>query len=413
MDTGTSHRAAEAASLAECVSVFAEVLAATGELLAPRVLPLAWDRFRALIDAEEARFDAARIASGCSTRSVADGKRRGGNSRSTSSRKARRGSAVNNNPALGDLLGSGEASTEQIDAIAAADAASDGAASADQELIETVLGQDPDQAAKTTRDWLRDRESQDDADRRHARERRSRCVRRTRHDGIPSLLVQGDEVSIEQIWTTLEQTANAASRAAGGRDVPNDQHVPVANRMFDALHEAVTNPGESAGGVGNRPAVVFGVTVDADRDLRAELLGGGKIPTHLLEQIVCGADLFGAVFDTSGDPLWMGRAIRHASRAQWMALVARDRGCVLCGASHTRCEAHHLIPWHAPLKGETNITELALVCRECHHHIHNTNHTLHRARDGTWKLRPATPAETPPPGHKATETTDNHHPSAA
>ena len=82
---------------------------------------------------------------------------------------------------------------------------------------------------------------------------------------------------------------------------------------------------------------------------------------------------------------------------------------MLCGAPASRCEAHHLLPWEAPAKGETNINNLALVCEDCHHHIHDSLLTLfwtlddpdvngHRKR--RWHTRPATPDETPPPQPK-------------
>jgi len=47
-----------------------------------------------------------------------------------------------------------------------------------------------------------------------------------------------------------------------------------------------------------------------------------------------------------------------------------DKGCVLCLADISECEAHHLIPWNAPDKGQTNIDEMAMVCTDRHHFIH-------------------------------------------
>ena len=40
--------------------------------------------------------------------------------------------------------------------------------------------------------------------------------------------------------------------------------------------------------------------------------------------------------------------------------------------------------------------EMALVCVDCHHFIHDTNQTLFRNAKGLWKLRAATPDEIPP-----------------
>jgi 5-methylcytosine-specific restriction endonuclease McrA len=81
---------------------------------------------------------------------------------------------------------------------------------------------------------------------------------------------------------------------------------------------------------------------------------------------------------------------------QRYALIIRDKGCVQCGAPHAGCEVHHLMPWNAPDKGETNLDKLALLCGRCHRTLHNNNHTLFQDATGTWNTRPATPNETPP-----------------
>ena len=75
-----------------------------------------------------------------------------------------------------------------------------------------------------------------------------------------------------------------------------------------------------------------------------EIPGTGPIPTHVLERLACGADIFGAVFDGKGQPLWLGRKVRTVTDAQWRALLARDRHCVICAAAPTWCEAHHIVP---------------------------------------------------------------------
>ncbi|MDH3707371.1 MAG: HNH endonuclease, partial [Acidimicrobiia bacterium] len=129
-----------------------------------------------------------------------------------------------------------------------------------------------------------------------------------------------------------------------------------------------------------------------------ELIGSGPLPRSVFERLVCHSDLIGVVFGADGQRLWLGRKIRMVSPGQWLALVARDKGCVLCGAPSQRCEAHHIIPFEAPAKGRTDITNLVLVCTDCHHHIHDTHQTIEQHPDtGTWQLRPATPDELPPP----------------
>ena len=139
-----------------------------------------------------------------------------------------------------------------------------------------------------------------------------------------------------------------------------------------------------------------------DPTLNAEQLGVGPIADTVLANYMgntaLGVDLTGAVFGTRGQPLWLGRTARYATDAQLLALIIRDKACVKCNAPHDQCQAHHLTPWNAPAKGETDINKLALLCTNCHTELHTNNHTLYQDRTtGLWHTRPATPAETPPP----------------
>ena len=142
----------------------------------------------------------------------------------------------------------------------------------------------------------------------------------------------------------------------------------------------------------------------ADPDARCEIPGTGPIPRSELERLACEAELFGALFDGNGLPLWHGRRTRTVTPQQWRILIARDRGCVLCAASPSHCHAHHIVPWTAPAEGPTDIDNLVLVCNRHHHHIHQHNLTLTRAPDGQWSthtpnlprtVRPASSARAP------------------
>ncbi|MEZ5166497.1 MAG: HNH endonuclease signature motif containing protein [Acidimicrobiales bacterium] len=89
------------------------------------------------------------------------------------------------------------------------------------------------------------------------------------------------------------------------------------------------------------------------------------------------------LFDGPGRSIWAGRDERNATIAQWRALIARDRGCVGCGADPNRCEAHHILEWDN--WGPTNIDNLVLVCTRCHHDIHHRGARLRRT-DGRWHI---------------------------
>jgi len=131
----------------------------------------------------------------------------------------------------------------------------------------------------------------------------------------------------------------------------------------------------------------------------ARFADGSLVPQTVLARYMCNGSIAGTVFDKFGEVIHHGREHRYATPAQVRGLIARDKGCVLCSAPTSECEAHHLLPWNAPLTGETNIDNMALVCTDCHHFIHNTLQTLFRNAKGSWCLRPATPGEIPPHQH--------------
>jgi hypothetical protein len=149
---------------------------------------------------------------------------------------------------------------------------------------------------------------------------------------------------------------------------------------------------------------VIGLTVDKflglDPAEAATQIGLGLIPDSVLADYAEHADIFAALFDRNGEPLWLSRLKRHASSAQMVALILRDRGCALCGADHSRCHAHHIVPWNAPAKGTTDLDKLVLLCPSCHHQLHADHHTIYRDHTGAWRTRPATPNEVVPTGHK-------------
>ena len=99
---------------------------------------------------------------------------------------------------------------------------------------------------------------------------------------------------------------------------------------------------------------------------------------------MCDAELSPLIVDTTGNPLWMGHATRTATDEQWMALIDRDHGCVVCGADPSYCEAHHIDYWEHG--GTTDITNLALLCTRHHHDLHDHNLQLAKISD-TWELR--------------------------
>ncbi len=123
----------------------------------------------------------------------------------------------------------------------------------------------------------------------------------------------------------------------------------------------------------------IGVIDGTKPDGLCEMLGAGPVPPHTLDNLSADTRISGALFDQSGEVLWLGRSRRHPSIAQQLAIAIRDRGCVLCRAPMHRCKFHHIDEWAAD-NGTTDTLNLAALCNDCHDELHNNNQRLYRHR---------------------------------
>lgn len=122
-----------------------------------------------------------------------------------------------------------------------------------------------------------------------------------------------------------------------------------------------------------------------------ERRGRGYIEGHpdavslaTIERQACSAGTITLTVDGSatnaGQPLNLGRERRLFSRAQRLALAARDGGCRWpgCDRPPSWCEAHHIDHWQRD-HGRTDVADGILLCR--HHHLlsHNNGWEITRA----------------------------------
>ncbi len=363
-------------------------------------------RYGRMLTAAEADIIAEHRKSGATPRETEKLIDHGGKrSKRDRKQRAKRGETLRNNPDLKDDIETGAVSEEQLDDLANADDKTGGAASRDADLIDEIRNSNPDQSKDTIRDFVNNH-NKPDAETEHERQRRLRKVSRFRtKDGLEAIMAEGDKATIDSIWNLIKSHANELYRKDGGRDIPLSKHPRTsAQRMFDAFAQRCGGQSAgtraSAGGTssgGGRPAIVIGATLSDDGEIvDPHLFGSGPLPQSVFERYFCNATVTGSIFGGNGQPLWQGRNHRRATPAQYVALTARDGGCVLCRAHPQQCEAHHILPWNAPGKGKTDITNLALLCPDCHHMVHETEQTLFQDAKSRWKLRPATPEETAP-----------------
>ena len=169
-------------------------------------------------------------------------------------------------------------------------------------------------------------------------------------------------------------------------DTAADDKVSFGQRMADALENLVcADTGERT-----PPRATLILTADWDalnqKLADARLLDGTPLPVSEALRLACNVDILPAVFDTEGQQLWVGCKYRSATEAQQAALIIRDRHCIGCGRSAVWCEAHHIEEWLTG--GRTDIDNLVLVCKPCHHNIHDDGWAVHRNRNGAYELRP-------------------------
>ena len=268
------------------------------------------------------------------------------------------------------------------------------------ELLAAAEKEPVDEFGRTVRDHVNERTAAEDLEERRRRQRARREANiKQESDGMYKLFGTFDPVAGARIETAI---AAMAKQIRHDED-PNNRAAP-AQRYADALEALITRQGTGTGGKPQRTTLL----VIADYDTvagqldNAQLVDGTPLAPSEFLKIALEADILPALFDTKGQPLWLGHKYRHASTAQRIALAARDRGCVICGAANSFCQPHHVIFWEDG--GPTDIDNLVLLCSDCHHHkIHELGADLIRHPDGTYSLQPPPnqPSTRPRPNGKA------------
>ena len=305
-------------------------------------------------------------------------------------------------PATAEALDAGDITPRHARLIAEAAEAAPPEAPIDEEALLTAAGEQPtDLFGRTVRGHLNELAGADLA----ARRRRQRQQRELRWkqdpDGMYELVGRFDPVAGARIETALTAVANKLWHAEDPKN-----RATAKQRLADALELLVTGAGHgtpaNANGSGKgagqcAPGVDLLVIADYDTiagQLTNPRLGDGTpLSAEQLRALACEANILPAIFDRQSQPQWLGRGRRHASAAQRTALVARDGGCIGCGANPNWCQAHHIRHWaHG---GPTDIDNLCLLCSHCHHHeLHTNDADIIRSPNG--KLTLQRPPPTPP-----------------
>ena len=162
--------------------------------------------------------------------------------------------------------------------------------------------------------------------------------------------------------------------------VANDDR-SVEQRRADALVACINasrRDTEEVHDVAGLPARVL-VTriVDTDDDDAPFALDGyGPVGSATARLLACDAESSTVTITRRGKVFDVARADGDPSRAQRLAVIARDQACVGCGASATRCQVHHV--HHRGRGGPTKSDNLCLTCWSCHDRVHHRGWTITR-----------------------------------
>lgn len=313
------------------------------------------------------------------------------------------GGAVAETGPLADAVLTGRVSVAVADAIstglgvAAAGVDESALTTAAGQLVERVAGLDADRAAREAR-AVRDELDAEGIHEREAvmRERRSlRIGRRADGMGYAQWVLDPETFAIvSEVYDRITSPRRAGPSFESDSERADQEH---ADRML-----ADSRTAEQLASDAFAELLRHGASADT-----SQLLGDGPIGVRMLvaartlthrrgaawfeghpdavsvataERLACAAGTLAITVDDDGQPLNLGRERRLFSRAQRIALAARDGGCRWPGCERppSWCEAHHIDHWLRD-GGRTDIADGLLLCRHHHLLVHNNGWEISRA----------------------------------
>jgi hypothetical protein len=123
----------------------------------------------------------------------------------------------------------------------------------------------------------------------------------------------------------------------------------------------------------DRPELTVIVDLQALRgssDGRCDLPEVGPITPETARRMACDASVARVITSGSSEPLDVGRRTPVVPASLRRAIAVRDGGCRFpaCDRPAGWCDAHHVVHWADG--GETNLSNLVLLCRPHHRMAH-------------------------------------------
>lgn len=229
-----------------------------------------------------------------------------------------------------------------------------------------------------------------------------------------------------ELFRTLIHTHAKPRKTIDGALDPRTRNKRQADALTTILNTASsTSSSTSTGGTmqgsgpipghGQKPQIL--VTIDfndlktAAANATGQLIYGDALSAATIRRVACAAQILPVVLGSDSQPLDVGTTARLATGSMRKALIARDRGCVCCGAPPIYCDAHHVISWIDG--GETKIENLVLLCKRCHRDLHAGHWNIHITNGIVEVTRPAWATPDPVPRGRYRPPTVNPHPADA
>ena len=285
-------------------------------------------------------------------------------------------------PTVADKLAEGAITPEAAGLILDAD----GEADVDRRvLLEAAETEPDDQFRRTLKDHINERTSEQELEARRERQRRRRRASISEQgDGMFHLFAQLDPLTGAQVQAALIAKSDQLFRSEDTKNRPT-----APQRFADALAVMICN----SDGDGVPANVELLVLADYDQVhdaiTNARLADGARLTEAETLAIACDAKILPGIFNKhTGDAL-LGRSQRKIPVWLRKQLIARDGGCIGCGAHYKICQVHHIRHWKHG--GETTLENTCLVCWRCHHvRIHRHGEEITRHPGGRLTLGPPT-----------------------
>ncbi|MCY3806053.1 MAG: DUF222 domain-containing protein [bacterium] len=282
-------------------------------------------------------------------------------------------------------------------------------------LLEAAESEPDDLFRRTLKEHVNERTSEQELQRRREGQRRRRRASISEQpDGMFHLFAQFDPLTGNQVRNALLAKADQLFRREDSRDRPT-----APQRLADALAELVCNSDPAGAPAGVELIVLADYDQVRDEIADARLADGTRLTEAEALGLGCDAKILPGIFNKHTGDAALGRSQRKIPPWLRKQLVARDGGCIGCGAHHNICQVHHIRHWQHG--GQTTLENTCLLCWRCHQiRVHRHGEEVARRPDG--RLTLAHPADTPsadpptrPPPHDRrrhhhTATPDTSHP---